>query len=395
MLLSVRQTVAQTNTFPASGNVGIGTTSPGANLEILNSSVVQTTPLVLRNEYGGPFDLKTVGLAFRGGNGYWAAIYGGQQFTNSWSCGSLSFGTRTSDAAGVQTKMTILANGNVGIGTTGPTGMLDVQGSSATNAYTAPADQADLRVLSSNNRPLDGGIIEVGGSWGATGYIKSEALNVNAGAMTFGTRLNPNDTTMQPAMTLNGGNVGIGTTTPSYPLQITTGVNIPLWLSGSNTQCTLMEFQNTASGVTWGIGAGGNNGWSNNNFIIDQYGVGNRFVISNSGNVGIGTTNPTYPLSVNGTVRAKEVIVDTGWSDFVFASNHRLAPLSEVEATIRTDHHLPGIPSQADVSAKGVSVGDMQARLLEKVEELTLYVIAQDKRIEKLEQENRQLRADR
>jgi hypothetical protein len=117
-----------------------------------------------------------------------------------------------------------------------------------------------------------------------------------------------------------------------------------------------------------------------------------RMRIAKGGYVGIGTIAPTYPLTVNGTVRAKEVIVDTGWSDYVFAPGHRLAPLTEVEASIKADGHLPGIPSQREVAANGVSVGDMQAKLLQKVEELTLYVIAQEKRIRGLEDENRQLR---
>ena len=121
--------------------------------------------------------------------------------------------------------------------------------------------------------------------------------------------------------------------------------------------------------------------------------------ILGNGNVGIGTTSPTYPLTVNGTVRAKEVIVDTGWSDYVFDPGYRLQPLSEVEGQIKGEGHLPGIPSAKEVNAAGISVGDMQARLLAKVEELTLHLIQQEKRmqlqdarIQRLEEENQQLR---
>lgn len=105
-----------------------------------------------------------------------------------------------------------------------------------------------------------------------------------------------------------------------------------------------------------------------------------RVRITEVGNVGIGTTNPTQKLSVNGTIRAKEVIVDTGWSDYVFAPDYRLAPLSEVEQHIKAEGHLPGIPSAAEVADHGITVGDMQSRLLAKIEELTLHQIEQEKR---------------
>jgi hypothetical protein len=100
------------------------------------------------------------------------------------------------------------------------------------------------------------------------------------------------------------------------------------------------------------------------------------------GNVGIGTTNPTQKLSVKGTVRAQEVIVDTGWSDFVFDESYKLTALSETEAFVKAEKHLPGIPSAKEVAENGISVGEMQAKLLAKIEELTLHVIAQEKRID-------------
>jgi hypothetical protein len=123
------------------------------------------------------------------------------------------------------------------------------------------------------------------------------------------------------------------------------------------------------------------------NAIPNLYGVG--------GNVGIGTANPSHKLSVNGAMRAKEVIVDTTWSDYVFADGYRLPPLAEVEAYIKAENHLPGIPSAQEVADQGVSVGEMQAKLLAKVEELTLHLIAQQKQIkelQKLRAENQVLR---
>ena len=101
--------------------------------------------------------------------------------------------------------------------------------------------------------------------------------------------------------------------------------------------------------------------------------------ILRNGNVGIGTLNPLNKLSVNGTIQAKEVLVNTGWSDYVFHPGYRLQPLSEVGEYIREHRHLPGIPSEAEVKEKGVNVGEMQSTLLAKVEEITLHLIQQEK----------------
>jgi len=118
------------------------------------------------------------------------------------------------------------------------------------------------------------------------------------------------------------------------------------------------------------------------------------------GNVGIGTTNPSHTLTVNGAIRAKEIIVDTGWADDVFSADYKLTSLADTESYIQSNGHLPGIPSAKEVQDKGVSVGESQAMLLRKIEELTLHVIEVNKkqaqletRIAELEAENTALRA--
>lgn len=108
--------------------------------------------------------------------------------------------------------------------------------------------------------------------------------------------------------------------------------------------------------------------------------------IDPEGNVGIGLNKPTFKLEVNGTIRSKEVKIEaTGWSDFVFNKDYNLPTLQAVEQHINDKGYLPGIPSEKQVIEEGVNVVEMQAKLLQKIEELTLYIIEQDKRIQELE----------
>lgn len=96
------------------------------------------------------------------------------------------------------------------------------------------------------------------------------------------------------------------------------------------------------------------------------------------GNIGINTLKPSERLAVDGKVKAKEVIVtETGWSDFVFEEGYEMPTLAEVKAHIEERGHLPGIPSAEEVERDGVRLGQMDAKLLQKIEELTLYVIEQ------------------
>lgn len=94
-----------------------------------------------------------------------------------------------------------------------------------------------------------------------------------------------------------------------------------------------------------------------------------------TGNVGIGVINPNHKLEVCGTIRSKEVIVETGWCDYVFEEDYELMPLEEVDAFIQENKHLPGIPAGEIVETEGLKVAEMQANHMKKIEELTLYLI--------------------
>ncbi len=105
-------------------------------------------------------------------------------------------------------------------------------------------------------------------------------------------------------------------------------------------------------------------------------------ILVDSGYVGIGTLYPAHELDVNGTIRAKEVLVESDWADYVFAKDYKLPALNEVESYIKDNGHLSGVPSAEEVKKTGVEVGTSTAILLQKIEELTLYVIQQQKEIE-------------
>ena len=153
----------------------------------------------------------------------------------------------------------------------------------------------------------------------------------------------------------------------------------------SNSIFSELNLQGTAGAVSAGY-LGNNGGYkfpvSNITFGASQEGL----FINATGNVSIGTTNATSKLAVNGNIRAKEIKVEnTNWPDFVFAKSYVLPTLQETEQHINEKGHLPGIPSATEVKANGVDLGEMNAKLLQKIEELTLHILEQNKRIQKLE----------
>lgn len=274
---------------------------------------------------------------------------------------------------------------NVGI--TGTTGLSWGSGLLTVGASTTGGS------LFVNTPSLSGGYFSglgVAGSYGTPD--KRSVVNINAygpysggnyGAdLAFSTTFN---TALNEVMRITAtGSVGIGTTAPQRNLHIA-GANAGIYLDSTGGQSSL-QFADAGS-QKWNFYKTGSatNDLSFHNGTTDVL-----YLQRSTGNVGIGTTAPPYKLAVKGTIGAQEVIVTTsGWSDYVFAPGYQLQPLSQTAAYIEQNHHLPDIPSAEEVAKKGVSIGDMQAKLLAKIEELTLHVIELDNRNSQLEKENR------
>jgi hypothetical protein len=185
------------------------------------------------------------------------------------------------------------------------------------------------------------------------------------------------------------GNVGIGSSSPVAKLDISGNVVLRNYENTKGKGCVInftsygedlqgaqiRSYLYLADGVNSKMGlmlSSYSKGFKDELFLID-------------GNVGIGTTSPTNKLDVNGTIHSKEVKVDMeGWSDFVFKKDYNLPNLEQVEKHIAEKGHLENIPSEEEVLQNGINLGEMNAKLLQKIEELTLYLLKQDKSIEDL-----------
>lgn len=271
--------------------------------------------------------------------------------------------------------------GKIGIGITSPVRKLDVYGTMRLSNRDAVWTTSGW----SNYLEIDPSVAGGGGLiWKKQSSGIARGIVANQGSMYFG-RSTADDASAgfdSDLMIGSNGNVGVGTTSPvstlhiQQPGDIATGFVKGIRLEGLNYAYQLSTGVQGVSNSYFGIADVTNNVY--------------RLVINDIGNIGVGITNPSEKFSVNGNISAKKIIVtQSGWSDYVFANDYKLRSLSALEAFVKQNKHLPEMPSAKEVEEKGISVGDNQALLLKKIEELTLYVIRQQKEIEDLKMEIR------
>ena len=295
-------------------------------------------------------------------------------FFNGTVWTELSSGSSTNFWTPNGTDITNTNSGKVGIGTSTPISKLSVK--TPTGNYGLTHTDGTVTV---------GSYVNANFGWLGTRSNHPLAFFTNDGG---------------PSVTLaTNGNFGVGTATPDYRLSISsnlissntntnllklTGQNPLMVFSNGNTDFGYIKawsyqpYAPFTNGLVIGSAPGYPIFFSTNNYSLSM-------IVADNGNVGIGTANPTYKLSVNGNIHSKEVVVETGWADYVFNKNYQLKSLQEVEQFIADYKHLPGIPSAEEIEKNGLQLGDTQKKMMEKIEELTLYVIDLNDQIKKLQ----------
>ena len=337
-------------------------------------------------------------------------------------------------------------SGFVGIGTTTPQGKLQIQGGSGEQT------QGQIHLVGNGGAgPGDAYISFYEGAEAGSKWSVGVKDNGNAFSISHGLTM---DAAPKLIIAEATGNVGIGTTTPQDKLQVgntssklvvgsADGVGLGYGTSyigfnaarQSQTWSTSTDNYHNAGAIIYG---GIYDGLSfstipNNGGTTDQTGITDETVKNNTrlhitsyGNIGIGTRAPSAKLDVKGNlkistdftqgIKAIAVVDDVSgldvcrvmsdghiyateltiklkeeFPDYVFAKNYELMPLKELSSYLSTNHHLPNVPSAEHVASEGLSVGTMQVKQMEKIEELTLYILELNKRIEQLEAEKNRL----
>jgi hypothetical protein len=373
------------------GNVGIGTNIPSAPLTVSRSGATAGA------DYSA-LHIETTGS----GNIYGPVLYlNGTSGTNGRMWGLISSGALDAGGTGAAgnfaiydtnagSRLVINSLGQVGIGTISPGYKLDVSGMGNFAGVNLTAQSTVVPGVD-----IAYGTIATGkyvGQYFQSADQQMHFYNGTGGADIL--QLNQNNNNVS----IPNGYLGIGTPSPRTKLDFGNASSFPADIIG---------LYDGGANVQYGVGlnlAGGNDGtggltlYSGDRGIVfrnhningtELMSVTNSGNFSVMGNVGIGTTDnaawqlatSTYKLAVEGKIITEEVTVKlrANWPDYVFNPKYTLMPLTDVKSYIDKNHHLPDMPTAAQVEKDGLNLGEMNKLLLKKVEELTLYLIEKDK----------------
>jgi hypothetical protein len=393
-------------TIQNAGNVGIGTNSPSVKFEVnsslndvaifkgiagvagikLNNDVNKgLTSFVYKSDYasGSTFSVGPNGSGIlQEANGPLAiGTYGVAQ--------PLIFGTNSTE------KMRLTSSGNLGIGTNSPTEKFVVETGINkrvlfSNASSAISDFSTGGSAMIFSRPNDGsngltGIFTYNTALGDHNLALASRSDISFA--TGGNSLYSN--AIDRLRIKENGNVGIGTATPGSKLDVVGSGLVRSRIFSSDNQANLtltgqfgqIENSNSEFFIT--------NNSPTGSLIFRAGSTVERMRINATGQVVIGTTltsplNAEYKLAVGGSMIAEKVKVrkqSAGWPDFVFKKDYKLMTLPEIEAFVNKNSHLPEIPSASEIEKDGQDLGEMNRLLLKKVEELTLHLIEQNKKL--------------
>jgi len=395
------------------GNVGIGTTSPVKPLHVVTSTTdsgakIESTnagthgaSLVLYQNSSSPAPDDVAGrLQFNGkrddGNEYWMAYIDGLWTNPAAGSGKsrMAFHTRSGETDNVV--MTLDHDGKVGIGTTNPKQKFHIHG-----------DGSKLRLGADTSGTDFDNEIEFAEQTDANGVMTAGFRIFNHAASNEYLGIHAITTTDLGGIDIHRdtGNVGIGITNPLSTLHVVTSgspfnpdtASDDLIVgSSAATGISIQSGSNDSGRIVFAIDGQIERGGivydhANNRMRFDTNNKADQMVIDEDGNVGIGTINPQSKLAVKGIITAEEIKVESGWSDFVFNEDYDLASLDEVESFIRENKHLPDIPSAIEVEQKGLAVSEILAKQMQKIEEMTLYLIELRKGNEALKAKNAEL----
>lgn len=310
------------------------------------------------------------------------------QATENWALNKygtkISFFTTKNGTASSLEKMTIGNDGKIGMGITAPLSNLHI------HEPTGSSVNFQLTNADAGATANDGFQINLNPSLGLFDFAVSINNKENA-PLLFGT----NNTTR--LVIDETGKVGIGTFTPAKTFHVSAGLSgvtpnassTVFIESNTNNYLNLATTNIAEQGVlfgkpTTGAESGGIIYTTANKMEMRTGGNFTRMLIDNVGNVGIGTSTPDNKLDVLGIIRANELILETGWADYVFDETYKLRSIDELDSFIKANKHLPNIPKASEIETEGLKVASTNKAMMEKIEELALYIIQLKKEIDVL-----------